>query len=287
MNPKALAVIALTFAFAATILGQEAAPPKQQYEAVRKLSKRERRERMSRLDERHREFAQDVEPIMLPAELDLFLSLETAEDRDSFVDEFWRRRDAMNHSTGDKFKEIYARRLEFAKKQFHNASSDRAKMFLLHGAPAEVVRPSCPRVLQPIEIWKYPVLPGIGQSVRLIFFRPRAAGDYRLWNPSGGTAALADLAASNEALSSAEESATARRQRDAVGSQSPYAYINRIQLECGGDGNELMLAITQMVQARVDLLKLFTPPELDDEAVAKMMKSVVIANPNAPKLSAD
>lgn len=285
MIPKALAV-ALTFAFtAATILGQESTSSKDtlRTDAVRKLTKRERKERLSRLDERHREFAGDVEPIILPAELDLFLSLESASDRDTFVDEFWRRRDHHSRAHG-KFKDIYYQRLDIAKKSFRQAGSDRGKMFLLHGPPNEVLRSTCARV-QPLEIWKYVQLPGLGTNVRLLFYKPRHAGDYRLWNPSGGTGALTEIFA-NDAL--APEETTGRRPgRDAQAQPtSPYANITRIQLECG-DGNEIMMAVTQMIQARVDLLKLFAPPELEAEDVRKIMSSVVIANPNAPKLSAD
>ncbi|HYO76797.1 MAG TPA: GWxTD domain-containing protein, partial [Thermoanaerobaculia bacterium] len=287
MNPKALAV-ALTFAFTATILAQDATPPAapatSASDGVRKLSKRERKERTSRLDERHREFVTNVAPIILPAELDLFLTLEKAEDRDPFVDEFWRRRDHMNHTSGV-FKEMYARRLEVAKEQFKRIDSDRARMFLLHGPPQDVVRSNCHRVIQPIEIWKYQQLAGVGHNVRMLFYKPRNQGDYRLWNPLGGAAALGELVASGDAVS-AEEGSARRRETAASAAASPYAYINRIQLECA-EGNEIMLAVTQMIQSRVDLLKLFNPPQLEEETVQKIMRSVVVANPNAAKLATE
>lgn len=283
MNPKAVAV-ALTFLLAATILGQDANPPKSN-DAIRKLSKRERNQRAAKLDEAHREFIRDVEPIMLPAELDLFLSLEKAEDRDTFIAEFWRRRDHMNRARGGNFKEVYARRLEIAKEQFRAIASDRAKMFLLHGPPQEVVRPNCGRVVQPVEIWKYTDIPGFGQNVRILFYKPRHQPDFRLWNPVGGAAALSELTAAADPLASADESRRRNMGADSP-SSSPYAYISRIQLECP-EGNEIMLAVTQMIQARVDLLKLFSPPELEEETVQKIMRSVVISNPNAPKLSAE
>ena len=111
--------VALSLASAAAILGQETQPPKLQSEfdrtdAIRKLSKRERKQRLEKLPERHQQFASDVEPIMLPAELDMFLSLEGANARDTFVEEFWRRRDHVNRTTG-MFKDAYFRRLERAK----------------------------------------------------------------------------------------------------------------------------------------------------------------------------
>jgi Ca-activated chloride channel homolog len=288
MNLKALAV-ASSLAFAATILGQDPPPPKPQPEserpdAIRKLSRRERKQRLEKLPVRHQDFANDVEPIMLPAELDMFLSLEREADRDAFADEFWRRRDHMNRTSG-MFKDAYFRRLASAKELFKNVSSDRARLFLLHGPPAEVVRSNCQRLLQPVEIWKYPRLPGLGHDARLMFYKPRHHNDYKLWNPVGGAVAMSDLLVARDSVT--QRGPEEGRARDAlVQSNSPYAYINQIQLACA-EGGEINAAITQMVQARVDLLKLFEPPELDQEDVRKMLRSVIIANPTAPKLTTE
>jgi len=279
---KALAGV-LTFLLATTILGQEHNPPRDRTDAIRKLSRRERKQRIAKLEVRHQDFISDVEPIIVDAELDLFLSLENNQERDSFVDEFWRRRDQMNRTSGA-FKEMYYRRLDQVRTDFKRITADRARIFLLYGPPTEVARGNCPRMLQPTEIWKYAYLPGVGTNVRLLFYKPRHQNDYRLWNPVGGAIALADLISAPDAV---EGSAEQRRgpAGDAV-SSSPYSYVNRIQLECS-DGNEIMLAISSMVQARVDLFKIFNPPGLNDEAVQKMMRSVVISNPNAPKLDAE
>ncbi|HEX6642480.1 MAG TPA: GWxTD domain-containing protein, partial [Thermoanaerobaculia bacterium] len=167
MNFRAFAV-ASSLAVAAAILGQESQPPKPQPEterpdAIRKLTRRERKHRLEQLPIRQQEFAADVEPIMLPAELDLFLSLPDDSARDTFIDEFWRRRDAMNHTSG-MFKDVYYRRLATAKDLFKQVATDRGRLFLLHGPPADVVRANCQRLLQPVEIWKYNFLPGLGHD---------------------------------------------------------------------------------------------------------------------------
>jgi len=298
MIPKAVAVV-LTLAFATNILGQDPTPPKQdpkqeskpdRSETIRKLSRRERKARTAKLEARHQDFVADVTPIILPAELDLFLSLESDQARDAFSDEFWRRRDHMNRTTGV-FRDMYYRRLELAKDQFKRVENDQARMFLLHGAPDEVVRSNCQRFLQPTEIWKYEHLPLLGRDVRLLFYKPRHQGDYRLWNPVGGASALNELMTAADAITqqSAEDSrrpAQVAPNTQNVASASPYAFINRIQLECA-EGNEIMLAVSQMIQSRVDLVKLFEPPELDAEDVQKIMRSAVVANPNAPQLNTE
>ena len=96
--------------------------------------------------------------------------------------------------------------------------------------------------------------------------------------------ALADLVAEESAALSSAENAAARSATDQ--SASPYAYISRIQLECK-DGDEIMRAITSMVQSRIDLMKLFEPPQMNSEDAQKLLRSVVIANPDAPKLTAE
>jgi Ca-activated chloride channel family protein len=288
MTLRAFAV-ALSLAVAATILGQDSQPPKPQPEndrpdAIRKLSKRERRQRLEKLPVRHQEFASDVEPIMLPAELDMFLSLPDDTARDTFADEFWRRRDHVNRTSG-MFKDAYYRRLERAKEMFKRVTTDRARLFLLHGPPADVVRTNCQRLLQPVEVWKYHFLPGLGHDARLMFYRPRGQAEYKLWNPLGGAVALADLLVAPDGV--AQRGPEDKRARDALAlSNSPYAYLSQIQLACT-EGGEINAAITQMVQARIDLLKLFEPPELNQEDVRKMLRSVIIANPTAPKLTTE
>jgi Ca-activated chloride channel family protein len=288
---KALAAV-LTFAFGAAILAQTAAPKPpdrnaekkelDQGERLRKLSKRERRARIEKLETRHQDFLTDVSPILLPAEIDTFLTLETDAQRDSYIDDFWRRRDALQGTTNRAFRDTYYARLDIAKEQFKRIESDRAKLFLVHGPPAEVVRAECSRLLQPLEIWKYGQIAGVGTNVRLLLYKPRGAGDYKIWNPLGGSIALQELLVEDSAAGSVQDTGPRRMLQD---SASPYAYINRIQLECS-DGDEIMRAITSMVQSRIDLISLFAP-RLDPEEVQKILRSAVISDPAAPKLNAE
>src|SRR5687768_5090531 len=169
---KALAAV-LMFSFAATILAQAPAPPPKPDEKkiappdrLRKLSKRERTARIAKLEIRHQDYLADVEPIILGTEIDTFLALETDAQRDAFVNDFWNRRDLYAGTSNRAFKDMYYARLEVAKEQFKRVTSDRAKMFLVQGPPAEVVSTQCVRLLQPIEIWKYPQIPMVGANIR-------------------------------------------------------------------------------------------------------------------------
>ena len=281
--------LALTLALAATILGQNAPPPAKppvksdtKSEILRKLSRRERKARINELEIRFQDFLADVEPIAPPTEIDAFLTLETDAQRDSFVDDFWRRRDALHGVASQSFREVYYARLEIARQQFKQINSDRAKMYLIHGPPASVVRAECQRLLQPAEIWTYTQIKGVGINVRLLFYRPRGRAEYQLWNPLGGSIAISELLV-QDAIALGSADAPSRRTGE---SASPYSYITRIQLECTS-GDEILRAITHMVQSRVDLLKLFEPARGEGEDAGRLLRSAVIANPDAPKLSAD
>ncbi|HET7437823.1 MAG TPA: VWA domain-containing protein [Thermoanaerobaculia bacterium] len=298
MKRTALAVF-LTIAFATTTLARAdnppAAPPPQEKKAdkkpqppgagIRKLSRRERKDKIAKLDEKFRQFLIDVEPIMLPTELDTFLVLETDPQREIFVEEFWHRRDVYAGTTNRAFKDQYYDRLEDAKTQFKQVSSDRARMYLLHGAPAEFVTVDCSRLLQPIQIWKYLYVPGLGHNTRLLFYIPRNGNDYVLWTPSMDTqTSLAELVAQEQMAFADGDSGAVDKVFN--GSASPYTYINRIQVECK-DGDEILKAIGQMQQNRTDIVKVFEPPEVNPEDVRKILRSVVLANPDAPKLTAE
>src|SRR5213082_2537873 len=106
-------------------------PPKLQDPGIRKLSRRERKERIKNLPDKYREFLEDVEPIMQESELDTFLILETDPQRDIYITEFWRRRDALQGTTNHTFRDQYYDRLETVKEKFRNVSTDRSRIFLI------------------------------------------------------------------------------------------------------------------------------------------------------------
>jgi GWxTD domain-containing protein len=186
---------------------------------VRKLSNRERRALREKLAPRHEEFLGDVEPIMLAPEIDAFLTLESDENRDAFIEEFWRRRAALHRGGTMSFRDVYYQRLEIAKREFNRANSDRARTYLLQGPPDAVVRADCRQLLQPIEIWKYERLPALGHPVHLLFYRSRQHNDYVLWNPLGGNMAMAELLRTT-ADDIAEQGARSRTGE--LRSESPY-----------------------------------------------------------------
>src|SRR5438270_7681523 len=196
-------------------------------QGVRKLSRRERKDRIKNLSEKYRQFLNDVDPILNPAELDTFLILETDPQREIYITEFWRRRDVAHGTTNQAFREQYYQRLETVKEEFTNASSDRGRIFLIHGQPDERMKIDC-RLLQPAEIWKYAFINGMGHNVRFLFYKPRNAGDFKLFqaiNPDE----VKDLISQDEIGTDVTGAgATAR----VFGPAGPATTITNLELRC-------------------------------------------------------
>ena len=282
----------LLLAFTANTFAQSnnpAPPPPQTDKAgpaldpgQRKLSRHERKERMKNLPEKYRQFLEEVDPIILPTEIDTFLLLETDAQRDAWITEFWRRRDQAQGTTHHAFHDVYMERLEHAREAFKYLASDRSRVYLIQGEPSEIIDIRCERYLVPIQIWKYFYVPGFGHDVRFIFYQQRYSSDWKLWQPmSVGTEDMGDLIAP-----------------DSIGVAGPAASAGKLfapsaglmsQIEVGCvNSDELMKAIYQVIQNKTDLHKVFEPPQqINEEDVHKTLRSVVISNPNAPKLAAD
>jgi Ca-activated chloride channel homolog len=257
-----------------------AAPAKQAPDlGIRKLSRRERKDRIKNLSEKYRQFLTDVDPIMNPTELDTFLILETDPQREIYVTEFWRRRDVANGTTNHSFRDQYYERLETAKEEFTNVSSDRSRIYLIHGAPAERIKIDC-RLLQPAEIWKYAFIPQMGHDVRFLFFKARNGIDFKLFSPIDPEMVKQLISQDEVGMDVTGEAAVSR----VFGPAGLGANVSNLELQCR-DGDEYMRAVAQAQLNKWDIQRIFEPPQVNEEDVHKILRSVVLANPLAPKLT--
>ena len=248
-------------------------------QGVRKLSRRERKDRIKNLPEKYRQFLADVDPILNPAELDTFLILETDPQREIYLVEFWRRRDVANGTTNHSFRDLYYERLETVKEEFTNASSDRGRIFLIHGQPTERIKIDC-RILQPAEIWKYAFVPTMGHNVRFLFYKPRNGVDFKLFSPLDPDA-MGQLVSQDEI---GTDVTGVRAVQGVFGPASPTSSITSVELKCM-NGDEFLRAVYQAQMNKYDLMKVFEPPPVNEEDVHKILRSVVLANPNAAHLT--
>ncbi len=257
---KRALLFALALLTAAPLLADEPKP----------LSRRERKDKVAELKDAYRQFLIEVEPIITTAERDTFLRLDTDPQRETFISDFWRRRDIAAGTTNDSYRKEYYVRLEVVKNDFGQISSDRGKMYLVHGEPAQIVTvTNCTNVLQPVQVWGYPYLQGFGRDVLILFYIPRNQRDYKLWRPIHGTG-IDELRSGDLMRRSADG--------DGVSSQA-------ILRDCR-DGEFILAALNQMSQNESKILRIFEPPPMNEEDVDRILRSVVLTDPKAPKLTA-
>lgn len=152
----------------------------------RKLSNKEIKELTAHLETKYREWMELVDLIITPDERQVFLQINDNYQKDHFIEAFWKRRSIDSQGLRTDFQRIYTMRVETAREQFKNLRSDRARVFIINGAPDAVIPISCEDVYVPIQIWYYERLESLKSKVYLIFYQPMGMGEYKLWLPLDG-----------------------------------------------------------------------------------------------------
>jgi GWxTD domain-containing protein len=149
-------------------------------------------ERLARLPEDARGWLEnEVAYMITDRERDIFLALETSDERKAFIDAFWRRRDPIPATPQNELKEEHDRRLEHADKSFREIASrpgrrtDRGRMYVILGEPRSRERFDNQNQLFTSELWFYEGDPskGLPPFFHLLFFKPQDVGEFRLYSP--------------------------------------------------------------------------------------------------------
>jgi GWxTD domain-containing protein len=157
-------------------------------------------ERLERLSPEHRKWIEEeVTYIITDSEKDVFLMLETVEERNRFIEAFWRKRDPNRATVQNEFKIEHYLRLEYANKFLGRETfrpgwrTDRGRYYIILGKPREVQRFDGYAEVVSIELWFYEGDPrkGLPAFFYLMFFKRHDVGEYRLYHPlSDGPEAL-------------------------------------------------------------------------------------------------
>ncbi|HYA64858.1 MAG TPA: GWxTD domain-containing protein [Candidatus Sulfotelmatobacter sp.] len=140
---------------------------------------------------------EDVVYIISPEERRAFLQLETNEEREQFIEQFWLRRSDNPDLPENDFKEEHYRRIAYANEHFASGvpgwKTDRGRIYIMWGKPDEIEsHPSGGTYDRPMEEgggttttypwerWRYRYLEGIGENVELEFVDPGMAGEFHL-----------------------------------------------------------------------------------------------------------
>jgi GWxTD domain-containing protein len=139
----------------------------------------------------------DVTYVITDEERKAFKKLATDDEREKFIEEFWRRRDPDPDTDENEFKEEYYERIAYANEHFASGipgwKSDRGRIWIMYGKPDErethpsggsYDRPSYEgggsTSTYPFETWFYRYLPGVGSGVEIEFVDPTGTGEYRI-----------------------------------------------------------------------------------------------------------
>jgi len=140
---------------------------------------------------------EDVVYIISPEERSAFLQLETNEEREQFIEQFWLRRSSNPDMPDNDFKEEHYRRIAYANEHFASGipgwKTDRGRIYIIWGPPDEIEshptggtwdRPEDmgggSTTTYPWETWRYRYLEGIQENVILEFVDPSSSGEYHL-----------------------------------------------------------------------------------------------------------
>src|SRR2546423_161042 len=139
----------------------------------------------------------DVTYIITDEERKAFKKLQTDDEREQFIESFWRRRDPNPDTDENEFREEYYERIAYANEHFASGvpgwKTDRGRIYIMFGKPDEIEshpaggpyeRPywegGGSTSTYPFEIWFYRYLEGVGSGVEIEFVDPTGSGEYHI-----------------------------------------------------------------------------------------------------------
>ncbi|MEO8434342.1 MAG: GWxTD domain-containing protein [Pyrinomonadaceae bacterium] len=139
----------------------------------------------------------DVTYIITDEERKAFKKLATDDERERFIEEFWRRRDPDPDTDENEYREEYYERIAYTNEHYSSGipgwKTDRGRIYIMYGKPDELEthpsgghydRPSYQgggsTSTYPFEVWFYRHLPGVGSGVEIEFVDPTGTGEYRI-----------------------------------------------------------------------------------------------------------
>lgn len=150
----------------------------------------------------------DVSYIITKEEKKAFYALQTDEERENFIENFWRRRDPNPDTEENEYREEYYERIAYANEHFTSGipgwKTDRGRIYIAWGKPDSVEthptggsydRPSYEgggsTTTYPFEVWFYRHLDGVGDGLEIEFVDPTGTGEYRMARNSNEKDAMA------------------------------------------------------------------------------------------------
>jgi hypothetical protein len=140
---------------------------------------------------------EDVRWIITDEERKAFKTLKTDDERETFIEQFWARRDPDPDTPENEYKEEYAARIAYANQHFASGipgwKTDRGRIYIVFGPPdSKETHPAGGQYQRPtnegggststfpFEIWFYRHLDNVGDGLEIEFVDPTMSGEYHI-----------------------------------------------------------------------------------------------------------
>jgi GWxTD domain-containing protein len=140
---------------------------------------------------------EDVAYIITDEERTAFKRLNTDEEREQFIEQFWLRRDPTPDTVENEYKEEHYRRIAYANDHYASGipgwKTDRGRIYIMYGPADEIESHPSGGTYErpqeegggttstfPFEQWRYRYLEGIGTNIIIEFVDTTMSGEYRM-----------------------------------------------------------------------------------------------------------
>ena len=197
-------VSAVLINYPVTISAQDQKPAagEENQTIAKPLSAKERKKREAALNKElqtpYRKWLnEDVIYIITDEERAAFKHLNTDEEREQFIEQFWLRRDPTPDTAENEYKEEHYRRIAYANDHYASGipgwKADRGRIYITFGPPDEIESHpsggSYERPMEegggetstyPFEQWTYRYLEGMGNNIMIEFVDTTMSGEYHM-----------------------------------------------------------------------------------------------------------
>ncbi|MGA1994252.1 MAG: GWxTD domain-containing protein [Bryobacteraceae bacterium] len=166
------------------------------------ISEREKKKRAERLkgelETPYRKWLnEDVAYIITDEERAAFKQLQSDDQREQFIENFWLRRDPTPDTIENEFKEEHYRRIAYANDNYASGipgwKTDRGRIYITYGPPDEIEDHSSGGFYErppeegggetstyPFQQWRYRYIEGVGSNIIIEFVDPTMSGEFHM-----------------------------------------------------------------------------------------------------------
>ena len=130
---------------------------------------------------------EDVAYIISTEERAAFERVQTDEEREKFIEQFWLRRDPTPGTVANEFKEEHYRRIAYVNEHFAAGipgwKTDRGRVYITYGPPDDISVGSNyppPAGTYHYQQWRYRFIEGVGNNVIIEFVDRDGSGEFRM-----------------------------------------------------------------------------------------------------------